>query len=101
MVSRPIVPRLVSQDEADRIAISGLGFLAGDPEILSRFLALSGVDLGHLRAAAAEPGFLGGVLAFIAGDEKCLLAFSGSSGHAPEVVAGAFHRLNPELSADS
>jgi hypothetical protein len=101
MASRPVVPRLVSQDEAERIAISGLAFLAGDPEILSRFLALSGVDLGHLRAAAAEPGFLGGVLAFIAGDEKCLLAFAESSGHAPEAVAGAFHRLNPELPADS
>jgi hypothetical protein len=90
----------LSRDEAESMAIAALAFIAGDPERLSRFLALSGLDPGHLRRAAAEPGFLAGVLAFLAGDERLLLDFAAAQGVPPERVAGACQCLNPDASGD-
>jgi hypothetical protein len=71
------------------MAAAVLGFLAADAERLSRFLALSGLDPGHLRQAAAEPGFLPGVMAYLASDEPLLLEFAAASGERPETVAAA------------
>jgi Protein of unknown function (DUF3572) len=76
-------------DAASELAIEALGFIAADPEQLSRFLALSGIDPGAIRRAAAEPGFLGGVLAYVAGNERTLLAFAAEAGVAPEEVEKA------------
>lgn len=78
-----------SRDAAVELAITALGFLAGAPEELSRFLALTGIAPDAIRAAAAEPGFLGGVLAYVAGDERTLLAFAAHAGIAPEEVEKA------------
>jgi len=71
------------------LAIAAFSFIADAPEELSRFLALSGIDPSAIRAAAAEPGFLGGVLAYIAGNERTLLAFAATAGIAPEEVEKA------------
>jgi hypothetical protein len=76
-------------DAASALAVTALSFIAGVPEELSRFLALSGIDPGAIRAAAAEPGFLGGVLAYIAGNERTLVAFAAHAGIAPEEVEKA------------
>lgn len=77
------------RDAACELAISALAFIAAAPEELSRFLALSGIDPGAIRVAASEPGFLGGVLAYIAANERTLLAFAASAGIAPEEVEKA------------
>lgn len=74
---------------ARELAVTALSFIAGAPQELSRFLALTGIDPAAIRAAAAEPGFLGGVLAYIAGNERTLLAFAASAGIAPEEVEKA------------
>jgi hypothetical protein len=74
---------------AEDMAIKGLGFIAGEDERLSRFLALSGIDPAHLREAAAEPGFLAGVMAYLGSDEGLLLAFAAEIGAAPEEVGAA------------
>ncbi|MCI0598425.1 MAG: DUF3572 domain-containing protein [Beijerinckiaceae bacterium] len=66
---------------AESLAIEVLTFLAGDPARLGRFLSLSGLEAGHLRAAAADPGFLGSVLDYLASDEPLLLAFAANAGH--------------------
>jgi Protein of unknown function (DUF3572) len=76
-------------EAASELAIGALGFVAADPEELSRFLALTGIDAGAIRAAAAEPGFLGGVLAYIAGNERTLMAFAAQAGVAPEEIEKA------------
>lgn len=89
--------KIPSRAVAEEIAVAAFGFLAGDGELLSRFCALSGLDLGDLRSAAAEPGFLPGVLSFIAGEEKNLTAFAAASGYAPETIGLAFGVLNPEI----
>lgn len=74
---------------ARELAIAALGFIANDGEHLSRFLALSGIDPGSIRAAAAEPGFLAGVLAYISNHEATLMAFAAHAGVAPERIERA------------
>ncbi|MDB5595099.1 MAG: hypothetical protein JWM36_2060 [Hyphomicrobiales bacterium] len=74
---------------ASGLAIEALTYLAGQPERLDRFLALSGLDHGSLRAAAQEPGFLAAVLDHVASDESLLLAFASECGHPPEQIGSA------------
>jgi hypothetical protein len=64
------------RDAAEAIAIRALSFLAGQPEQLGKFLAISGIGPQQLRAAAAEPGFLAGVLEHFGTDEALLRAFA-------------------------
>jgi hypothetical protein len=76
-------------DWAEALAIEGLGFLASDMERLEPFLSLTGLDPRNLRAAAADPGFLAGVLDHIAGSEKLLVAFADQNGRNPADIARA------------
>jgi hypothetical protein len=94
---RPPTSRSSEREAAAAVAVSALAFIAGEPERLSRFLSLSGLDVGHLRQAAAQPGFLAGVLAYLAGDEGLLLEFAASEGLKPEAVASACRTLNPSF----
>jgi len=77
----------------ETIAIEALGHLAADPERLHRFFALTGIGPAGLRAAAADPRFLGGVLEFYAGDEKSLLDLAAATGRDPRRIAAARERL--------
>jgi hypothetical protein len=77
------------QDAARELAIVALGYIASDPEQLSRFLALTGIDPGAIRAAAEEPGFLAGVLTYISGNERTLVAFAAHAGVGPEEIEKA------------
>jgi hypothetical protein len=77
------------RNAALELAIAALGFIASNGDELSRFLALTGIDHASIRTAAEEPGFLGGVLAYIAGNEHTLLAFAAHAGIAPEEIEKA------------
>jgi Protein of unknown function (DUF3572) len=78
-----------SRDTAEQLAVVALGFVAAEPDRLSRFLALSGLGPENLRAAAADPGFLCSVLDYLLGDEPLLLAFAAEESQAPESIAAA------------
>ena len=65
------------------------GYARRYPEQIGRFLALSGIGPESLRAAAREPGFLLGVIDFVGGDEKLLLAFAADRGIDPAAVGNA------------
>ena len=80
------------KEAAATLAIAALGFIAGEPEQLGRFLALSGIGPESLRAAAREPNFLLGVLDHVAGDEALLIAFAGHSEINPSDVVRAPRR---------
>ena len=84
----------MDRDQAEMQAISGLQFIAGDPEQLARFLALSGVAPADLRDSAASPDFLSGVLDFFLGDEATLLAFAASTGCDPADIITARNLLS-------
>jgi hypothetical protein len=89
------------QEAARDLAIVALGYIASDPEQLSRFLALTGIDPGEIRTAANEPGFLAGVLGYISGNERTLVAFAAHAGVAPDEVEKAKKLLaGPEWERD-
>ena len=75
-----------SREAAEALAIQALNFLATEPERLGRFLALSGLGPESIRAAAAESGFLAGVLAHLGEDESQLVAFAAQAGVTPAEV---------------
>ncbi|MBX3567209.1 MAG: DUF3572 domain-containing protein [Rhizobiaceae bacterium] len=79
--------------DADTIAIAALGFVAADPVLLPRFLALTGIEASAIRQAASEPGFLAGVLRFVAAHEPTLLRFAEETGTPPQAVLRAMRAL--------
>jgi Protein of unknown function (DUF3572) len=87
--------RRQSEDRQDRraaaedLAIVALGFIAGEPERLGRFLALTGIGPDSIRQAAREPQFLLGVLDHLAADERLLLAFAAENSIDPGAVIQA------------
>ncbi len=87
------VIRNPGNEEAARLGVAALQFLADDPERLERFLSLSGLGPHNLRKAASEPTFLGAVLDHVAGDEKLLIAFAADQNLRPEVVMRAREAL--------
>jgi Protein of unknown function (DUF3572) len=80
-------------ESAEALAIQALGFVAADPELLPRFLAISGIEAQSIREAAQEPGFLAGVLQFILAHEPTLMRFSEETGIPPQQVSAALRAL--------
>jgi hypothetical protein len=102
--------RLDSQDTAtekrraaaETLAIAALGFIATDPERLSRFLAMTGINPDSIRSAARNPRFLAGVLEYLVADESLLLDFAtanaiepGEAVRAREALCGRWERDTP------
>jgi hypothetical protein len=83
----PIRDRNQVLQGAETVAIQALGWIAADEDRLGRFMALAGLSAGELRARAAEPEFLGGVLDFVLENEALLVEFAQSSGLKPESIA--------------
>jgi len=79
-------PSSGAQEAAEALAVQALNYVAQDPVRLARFLALSGLEAGSIRAAAAESGFLAGVLSHLGDDETLLRAFAADAGIAPAEV---------------
>lgn len=82
-----------TQEAAEAIAIQALGFIAADPELLPRFLAITGIEATAIRQAAGESGFLAGVLQFVLAHEPTLMAFAQASGIAPGEIGKALRHL--------
>lgn len=87
---------ILSKEEAESIALEAFQRLAADPDRLGRFLAVSGLDAGSIRRAAAEAGFLPAILDYLCADEALLVTVAAEIGRRPEQVAEARHRLSPE-----
>lgn len=86
-------PAGMTGGDGEAIAIQGLGFIAADPELLPRFLALTGIDAPAIRQVAREPGFLAGVLQFILAHEPTLLRFCEEAQISPSAVSAALRQL--------
>jgi len=79
----------LTRDAAQQLGIRAIEYLAGEPERLGRFLALSGLTPQTIRAAARDPRFFAGVLDHIMGDDRLLTAFAAEVQVPPEEVARA------------
>ena len=85
-------------DEAEHTAVAILGWLAAEPDMLGRFLALSGLQAVQLREAVNDPGFLAGMIDFLVSHEPTLLSFCEATGTAPQTVEAAWrHYSKPGL----
>lgn len=81
------------RSSAEAVAIAALAFVADDPKLLPRFLAVTGIDPASIRLAAGEAGFLAGVLDFILEHEPTLMEFADTSSLPPQSIADARRRL--------
>jgi len=86
-----------TREQAEGLAIQALTFIAGDPERLGRFLAITGIGPGEIRGAAREPGFLAGVLEYMASDDRLISAFAAENNLDPSDV----DRSRTALAGDS
>ena len=82
-----------SDRDPEVLALSALGFLAGEPERLGRFLALTGTTPGDLRERAGEPALLAAVLDHLLSDESLLFLFAEAEALHPAEIAAARQKL--------
>ena len=85
----------INRDEAETIALSALSYITGHEEVLGRFLAMSGLEPGTIRDAAASPGFLAAILDYVASDEPLLIALAKELDAKPERIMEAHLTLSP------
>jgi Protein of unknown function (DUF3572) len=87
--------RRINQEEAEAVALSALSYITGHEEVLGRFLAMSGLEPGTIRSAAAAPGFLAAILDYVASDEPLLIALAKELDTKPERIMEAHRTLSP------
>ncbi|MDE2184420.1 MAG: DUF3572 domain-containing protein [Alphaproteobacteria bacterium] len=67
--------RVMSPDAAETIGLDALGFIAGNVELLSKFLFKSGLEPAVLREQADNPATLRAALDFLLADDAPLMEF--------------------------
>ena len=85
----------IDRNEAERIAVAALAFLAGDHGRLTRFLDVTGLAPARIRDAAGEPGFLAAVLDHLVGDDELIVGLAEDLRIRPEDVVEAQRVLSP------
>ena len=80
--------------DSHETAVAILGWLASEPDMLARFLALTGLQPNMLRQAVNDPGFLAGLVDFLMSHEPDLMAFCEATGTKPEDVEAAWHKFS-------
>jgi hypothetical protein len=85
-----------TQENAEILALEGLGWLAGDETGIARFMDQAGIDAASLRDAAGSPGTGLAVLDFLLGNEDLLLRFCESAQIAPKALHLARYQLSGE-----
>src|SRR5688572_21247610 len=83
-----------SGEQAEELAIKVLGWLTQDPDMMGRFLALSGIEAGSIRQAAREPGFFAGLTGFLMNHEPTLMTFCEQNAVKAEFVAACHRTLS-------
>jgi hypothetical protein len=83
----------LTPEQAEELAISALSYLSETPDLMQRFLSLSGIEASSIRQAAAEPHFLAGVLKFFLAHEPTLMAFCAAQSLDPRDVANAARQM--------
>jgi hypothetical protein len=79
---------------AEILALEALAWLAGQPDAISRFLTMSGLQASDLRQAVGDPGLQGSVLDFVLANETLLLDFCQSASLKPQRVHAARNQLD-------
>lgn len=88
----------MTPEKAEIVALEGLGWLAGEPDSIQKFLNLSGIDAADLRQAAGEPGTGVAVLDFLLGQDELLMKFCEAAELEPRQVHAARAALGRDMS---
>ena len=88
--------RGMTREKAEALALQGLSFLVSDPDRLSRFLTLTGIDPSELTGWDGNPQIQAAVLEHLLEDESLLLVFAAEAGVLPESVGPAQAMLSGE-----
>ncbi|WP_102107057.1 DUF3572 domain-containing protein [Oceaniglobus roseus] len=83
----------MQQETAETVALQGLGWIAGNEELLPVFLGASGASLDDMRRRARDPDFLVAVLDFISMDDAWVVAFCDAAGLPYDAPVAARHAL--------
>nr|WP_255553526.1 DUF3572 domain-containing protein [Maritimibacter sp. DP1N21-5] len=70
----------MTRDRAETVALTALGWLVGNDELLPVFLGATGGDAGSLRRAAEDDQALGAVLDFLTMDDNWVVALCDATG---------------------
>ena len=76
----------MQHDAAQVTGIRALGWLAAQDELFDAFLAFSGADVSQVRAAAADPAFLGAVLDFLSQRDDWVIDCAAALDLAPQDI---------------
>lgn len=79
--------------DGETVALQALAFLVEDDERLTRFLGLTGMELGSLRHVATDQLALGAVLDYFLNWEPLLLELATALELPPEAILRARHDL--------
>lgn len=67
-------------EQAQVIALQALGWMVGQDEICTGFLAASGASVEDLRARAGDPAFQAALLAYLTQADSWVIAFCDAHG---------------------
>ena len=65
----------MQQDQAERVAINALAWLANTDDLMPVFMGASGLSADDIRTQAGDPAFLISVLDFLCMDDAWVVAF--------------------------
>jgi len=83
----------VNDPAENDLAILMFTWIAGNPDLLNRFLGLTGLAANQLRAFTQDTGFAPAVIGFVAAHEPTLIAFCSDNDIQPETVQRAWQKL--------
>jgi Protein of unknown function (DUF3572) len=83
----------LTPEQAEMLAVSALSYLSETPELMQRFLSLSGIEASNIRQAAAEPHFFAGILKFFLAHEPSLMELCAARNLDPQDVSQAVRQL--------
>ncbi len=81
--------------DREALVIEILTFLGEDSKRMDRFLTLSGLGMGDLRAVAATPAFAESLLDHLCSDEPLLVAFAETQAYDPASIERVRQSLAP------
>ena len=80
-------------DPAETWALQALAWILSEDTRAGKFVALTGIEPGDLRARAGDPAVMEAALGFLEGHEPDLFACAAYLGVAPIELVSARHRL--------
>ena len=89
----------LSMEQAEKIAIHALTFLASEPDHLAKFMNITGMEPDDIAGNAGTAFFQAALLEHLMRDETLLLTFCGNENIDPALISPAHQMLaGPESS---